>query len=226
MPTRIDPTSDLGRVALVLILSAALLGGLVRERPRASEAGFFFLGAGFMLVETKAITELGLAFGNTWQVVGVAIGSILVFAFLANGLVERLGVRDPRGPLLGVLASLAAGLAVSWGGGLPPTAVGRLGTAALLTCPVFFSGLAFSSLLAGASSLPRAMAANLFGALCGGLLEYNAMYFGYRSLYGVAMALYGLALLGSWRGPRKAVDGAMAPAAAAEADRSESLAGS
>ena len=34
---------------------------------------FFFLGAGFMLVETKAITELGLLFGNTWQVVGVTI---------------------------------------------------------------------------------------------------------------------------------------------------------
>ena len=30
---------------------------------------FFLLGAGFMLVETKNITELGLGFGNSWQVI-------------------------------------------------------------------------------------------------------------------------------------------------------------
>ena len=56
---------------------------------------FFFLGGGFMLVETKAITELGLLFGNTWQVVGITIISVLVMAWLANSLRRaRLNSQD------------------------------------------------------------------------------------------------------------------------------------
>jgi hypothetical protein len=53
-------------VGLVLLLSAAFFPGFVTERPRFNQAAYFFLGAGFMLVETKGITELGLALGNTW----------------------------------------------------------------------------------------------------------------------------------------------------------------
>jgi hypothetical protein len=34
------------------------------------------------------------------------------------------------------------------------------------------------------------MAMNLLGAMLGGLLEYNAMYFGFRFLYGLAGLLY------------------------------------
>ena len=45
---------------------------------------FFFLGAGFMLVETKAITELGLHLGGTWFVIAVTIAMVLLMAFLAN----------------------------------------------------------------------------------------------------------------------------------------------
>ena len=36
---------------------------------------------------------------------------------------------------------------------------------------------------------------NLFGAICGGLLEYNSMYFGFRALYVMAMGCYLLAFL-------------------------------
>jgi hypothetical protein len=43
--------------------------GLYPSAPARRGWVFFLLGAGFM-VETKAITELGLSFGNTWQVVG------------------------------------------------------------------------------------------------------------------------------------------------------------
>ena len=36
---------------------------------------------------------------------------------------------------------------------------------------------------------------NLSGAIVGGLLEYNSMYFGFRALYLMAMVCYGLAFL-------------------------------
>jgi len=39
------------------------------------------------------------------------------------------------------------------------------------------------------------MASNLLGAMLGGFLEYNSMYFGFRSLYVLALGLYALAFL-------------------------------
>ena len=50
---------------------------------------FFFLGSGFMLVETKAITELGLHLGGTWLVIAAAIMLVLVMAYMANLIVTR-----------------------------------------------------------------------------------------------------------------------------------------
>jgi len=65
----------------------------------------------------------------------------------------------------------------------------------LLTCPMFFSGMVFSTLLRSHGEISGIMSANLFGAMCGGLLEYNSMYFGIRSLYLMAVGLYALAFL-------------------------------
>ena len=42
-----------------------------------------------MLVETKAITELGLHLGGTWFVIAATIILVLVMAFLANLMVQR-----------------------------------------------------------------------------------------------------------------------------------------
>jgi hypothetical protein len=41
------------------------------------------------------------------------------------------------------------------------------------------------------------MAFNLLGAICGGLLEYNSMYFGFQFLYLIAMGCYALAFVSS-----------------------------
>ena len=195
MIKRVYPTTYLPMAALILGLGVGLVAVLVKTTPSGPDGGVFCLGAGFMLVQTKGITELGLAFGNTWRVVGVVIASMLGFAYLANLLAARGRFRRPIVPFLLLMASLGAGLAVSMNGGLPPTSAGRIGTALLLTCPVFFSGLVFSTVAAGEADLPKTLSANLLGALVGGLLEYNAMYYGFRSLYWLALGLYGLAMV-------------------------------
>ncbi len=197
MPRRVYPRSYLLMVGLVLLLSAAFFASFLHDRPRFSEAAFFLLGAGFMLVETKGITELGLALGNTWQVIGIVIAGVLAMAYLANGVVAALRVRRPLLPYALLLASLALGLAVARGGGFAPTLAGKLATVAVLTCPLFFSGIVFSTLIAGTERLSGAMALNLLGAMCGGLLEYNSMYFGFQFLYWLAIALYLAAALTS-----------------------------
>jgi hypothetical protein len=195
MPRRVYPVSYLVMIAMVLLLSMFVTGNFFSERPRFSHLSFFFLGVGFMLVETKGITEMGLTFGNTWQVIGIVIASILVMAFLANCAVLWLRIQRPWIPYLLLLASLAAGWSVAGSGGFSSTALGRLETVAALTGPLFFSGIVFSTLLSTRGQMSGIMAMNLLGAVCGGLLEYNSMYFGFQSLYLIAMLCYVLAFV-------------------------------
>jgi hypothetical protein len=107
MPRRVYPLTYLITLGLVLLVSFVLYASFLKHRPQTSHLPFFFLGAGFMLVETKAITEMGLTVGNTWQVIAIAIAGVLVMAFLANAVVHRLGVRDTYWPYLFLLLSLA-----------------------------------------------------------------------------------------------------------------------
>ncbi len=44
----------------------------------------FFLGAGFMLVETKAVVTMALLFGSTWVVNSVVFFAVLVMILIAN----------------------------------------------------------------------------------------------------------------------------------------------
>ncbi len=195
MAERVYPLSYVFMGLLVIALSLLLVSNFTGERPAFSHAVFFFLGAAFMLVETKAITELGLTFGNTWHVIGISIAGILAMAFLATVVVSRWRIRAVAVPFLLLLASLGAGWWVSRAGGFAPTAAGKLAAVGLLSLPIFFSGILFARFLDTGVGIAGAMAVNLLGAMVGGLLEYNAMYFGFRFLYGLAAALYACAFL-------------------------------
>jgi hypothetical protein len=185
-------------ICLILALSFVLLGNFVAEAPRFSHLSFFFLGAGFMLVETKGITEMGLTFGNTWQVIGIVFAGILIMAFLGNCLVQWLNIKRPQFAYLFLLAALAAGWLAARSGGFASTPLGRLETAALLSLPLLFSGIVFSTLLSARGHISAIMAMNLLGAIVGGLLEYNSMYVGFQALYLMAMACYALAVVSQW----------------------------
>ncbi len=202
MPARVYPFSYLLMVAEVLALSLLLFFNFLPQRSSSRNFPFFLLGAGFMLVETKGITELGLTFGNSWQVIGVVIAGIMVMAFLANWVVQRFAITRARISYALLLASLGMGWWVAKSGGLPSTLAGRVGTALLLTCPLFFSGIVFSTLLQASGEISGVMSANLFGAMCGGLLEYNSMYFGFQFLYLIAVGLYLLAFVWDLTGAR------------------------
>jgi len=158
---------------------------------------FFFLGAGFMLVETKAITELGLHLGGTWLVIAAAIMLVLIMAFLANLIVTRTG-RGLAGPAyLGLFVSLLVGygLAISHGQWMfGPPVVQLMLSCFVLTIPLFFAGIIFSSLIGEAKiNISTAFSYNLMGALFGGVMEYNSMYFGFAFLYLLALGFYSLA---------------------------------
>jgi spermidine synthase len=193
MPQRVYPVSYLIMIVQILLLSVLLVGNFVAEAPRFSHLSFFFLGVGFMLIETKGITEMGLTFGNTWQVIGIVFAGILIMAFLGNCLVQWLDIRRAQLSYLLLFAALAAGWLAARSGGFASTPLGRLETAVVLSLPLLFSGIVFSTLLAARERISGIMAMNLVGAIVGGLLEYNSMYLGFQALYLIAMGCYLLA---------------------------------
>ena len=156
----------------------------------------FLLGAGFMLLETKAITELALFYGSTWIVISIVILAILIMAFLANlAIIRWPGIPRNLSYIL-LLASLGASLWFSTvSGSMHGQWLSRILSTAILTLPLFFSGLIFSAEMKGAPTISAALASNLIGAMVGGCLEYNSMYFGYRSLYVLAIAVYALCMI-------------------------------
>ena len=149
-----------------------------------------------MLIETKGITELGLAFGNTWSVVAIVVASILLMGFAANQWVLRAGPASGKWAYSLLFMSLALGWGVTYlslTGIAIPGAIFVLPVA--LTLPLLFAGLIFSSALAVADDIGSALSANIFGAMLGGFMEYNSMYWGYTSLYPLGIVLYGLAFV-------------------------------
>lgn len=198
MPRRTYPLTYAVMITLLLTISGLVIYrtvGLPKELGTLF-GPFFFLGAGFMLIETKAVTQLGLVLGNNWQVLAVVVTAILLLAFLANVWVMWRGpmVREKLFGLLlvSLLIGTAMQSAVSSGWRVP---MAGLTLTVALTLPLLFSGLIFSSELARGGELAQALSSNLFGAMLGGFLEYNAMYWGYSSLTWIGLAIYAVAYL-------------------------------
>lgn len=198
MPVKKYPYSYL---LMVLILFAVSIIYVRRFIPGGG-SGFsipcFFLGAGFMLIEAKGITELALVYGSTWSVISIVVACILVMAFLANLLVMKKWTLSPIVIYSLIFASLILGFASTFTNfiGFSPW-VSRMIMPVLLTLPLFFSGLAFSAELRKSGSIAVILSSNLLGAMLGGFLEYNSMCFGFRSLYVFAATMYGFAFLGA-----------------------------
>jgi len=199
MINRTYPVSYMVALGMILLLSAMFLRKTIgwSEPVDRYYVPFFFLGAGFMLVETKAVTELGLHLGGTWFVVAATIVMVLVMAFLANVMVQRNLALRTNLAYLGLLTSLGIGYFAARDHSLLAFAsplVSLVVACVLLTVPLFFSGFVFSGLIGRQGvNISTALAYNLMGALFGGLMEYNSMYFGFAFLYLIAMGFYALA---------------------------------
>jgi hypothetical protein len=181
---------------LVIALAGLAAGGAGRALARGFDGAMFLMGVGFLLVETKSVTEMSLLFGSTWNVNLLVFSSILTVVLVANVAVLR--GRVPRSDwLFGALfASLAAAYAVPasqllW---FPPTAQWIVASL-MVALPVLFASLIFSSLLRRRVDPTAALACNLLGAVIGGLLEYSSMVGGIKVLYLVAATAYAGAAL-------------------------------
>jgi spermidine synthase len=186
---------------LLLIIGLLSVALIVRSFPEALHPlwDFWLLGAAFLLIEFKSITELALLFGTTWFVNVLAISGVLVMALAANLLILALRRVNLQAMYILLLASLAlayftpASLLV----GLPIVARMLAGTA-LLSLPLLFAGLVFSESLRRTGEAVRPLSSNLSGCVLGGALEYGSLLTGVKSLYIFAAVVY----LGAWVGAR------------------------
>jgi len=156
----------------------------------------FFMGAGFLLIETRGVTSLSLLFGSTWMVNSAIFGGILLMVLLANLAVERWQLRQLWPWAAGLFASL---LLLWWAdpgllNALPLAARGTIG--GLCTgLPIGCAGVIVSILLSRSAKPAAALGSNLLGAVFGGCLEYLSMVIGLKSLVLLAVIIYMLAML-------------------------------
>lgn len=156
---------------------------------------FFFLGAGFLLLEAQIISKMALLFGTTWVVNSVVIAVLLLLIVAANFLVEFRQDFRVQWAYAGIFLTILISYFVPISRLFFPSIVAKALTATLVLClPVFFAGIVFTRSFARERSPSEALGANLFGGLVGGLLESLSLWTGIRSL----VILAGLLYLASW----------------------------
>ncbi|MBV8087155.1 MAG: spermidine synthase, partial [Chloroflexi bacterium] len=125
---------------LVLMLAAAvLLIGIAGGGPRAAYGGMLryvdlaFMGAAFLLLETKNVVQFALLFGTTWLVNALVFIGVLLAVWAAIETTRRL--RLPPAPVL--YLALAAALVLAW-------AVPQESLLSLSPVPRFFAATALA----------------------------------------------------------------------------------
>jgi hypothetical protein len=185
-------------LVLLVLIGAPLTAMRFRLEPStvSKYSQFFFLGAGFLLMETRAMLAISVIFGSTWLVNSIVIGLVLLMAMLANIVISKWRSIDIRIAYGALLTSLVILYLVP----LPslmslPIMVRMICALFIVGLPFLFSGLVFSSAFSKVEEPERALGINILGAILGGCLEYLSVILGTSSLVLLAIVIYLLAAL-------------------------------
>jgi SAM-dependent methyltransferase len=166
-----------------------------RKRRLVFDPRMFFLGAGFMLVETKAVVNMALLFGSTWMVNSVVFFAVLVMILLANLYVQIVKPRALWPYYVLLLLALAVNLLVPLDFFLGQDhAVQVVGSCLVVFTPILFAGIIFATSFARTAAAGPAFGANIAGAMLGGLAENTSMLLGFQYLLVVAVVFYVLSM--------------------------------
>ena len=188
------------RGVILMVALSLLLWWVYRPRAVSDSSGTpdyglmarsFFLGAGFMLVETKAVVHMALLFGGTWMVNTVVFAAILLMSLAGNLFAGWLKPKRLEPYYIGLFAALGIGLTVPLDAflGLDRTTQ-VLGACALVFAPVAFAGVIFATSFGRSAQPDRVFGANVAGALLGGLAENSSVLLGFQYLLCVAVGFY------------------------------------
>jgi hypothetical protein len=163
----------------------------------------FFLGAGFMLLETKAVVQLALLFGSTWIVNSLVFFTVLLLILLANLLVIKYPPTGLKWYYTALFAVLLAGVLVPLNVFLDGGLVWRYVVPCILALgPMFFAGIIFATSFRDTSDPDQAFGSNIAGSVIGGISESFSMLTGFRYLLLLAMLFYIVSVLAPTLGPR------------------------
>lgn len=176
--------------SLLLISSIFIILTTLDRRTRGLDLHFFFLGAAFLLLETKGITTIALFLGATWLVSTVVILGVLIMVLLANSVAARLPVFSvwfylPLAGSVCLLYYLPTATVLSW-----PIYARLAYCLVLVPLPIFFAGLIFSFGLRSHQNPTMAFGSNLIGAMVGGFVEYAGMITGTKVLLLLILVFY------------------------------------
>jgi len=189
----------LGGLGLAMVLafmprgsgSAGGLGGALRINIR-----MFFLGAAFMLLETKAVVQMALLFGSTWLVNSAVFFTALVLILLANLYVIRMPTVRLNRHYAALLVVLATSVLVPFDMFLSGGIAWRYVVPCLLALgPMFFAGVIFARSFRDEANPERAFGSNIAGSVIGGLAEQFSTLLGFQHLLILAICFY---LLSTW----------------------------
>jgi spermidine synthase len=182
-------------ISIILIL---LCVKLLRETGATANSirwHFFFLGAGFMLLEAQIVSKMALLFGTTWLVNSIVIGGLLLLILAANALVGLRPTFPTSVAYVGLFTTLVVGFVVPVKAIFFASLWVRILASVLVLClPVFFAGIVFIRSFARDAFSSDALGSNLLGAMVGGMLESASLWTGIRWLLVFAAALY----IASW----------------------------
>jgi hypothetical protein len=186
-------------LAMVGVIALGLIFGLAPASARRGFSGhMFFLGAAFMLLETRSLVTFALLFGSTWLVNSLVFFAILCSVMLAIFLSSKFPLR-PSAPLYGLLVvALVAAYLIPQDAFLSidflPLRYALASIVAFL--PVFLANLVFAGSFKGTGpTADVAFASNLIGIMLGGMLEYASLLIGYRHLLLIVIGFYVLSAL-------------------------------
>lgn len=177
-------------VSMILLVLAILLVRKELFVTSANTWNFFFLGAGFLLMETQLISRLALYFGSTWLVNCVALSAILVVLMLANFYVQFRAPGRLQPYYIALVASLMAIYLIPWE--QLPFGSRNLGTLLTLAyCfPLFFAGIIFTETFRRSADRSKAFGSNIVGSVSGGLIQNISFVVGLKALILIAAILY------------------------------------
>jgi SAM-dependent methyltransferase len=178
---------------LSIALGLAMLFWLAPGHRVALNGQMFFLGAGFLLLETKAVVHLALVFGSTWVVNSLVFAAILVMILGANLYVLRASRIRVARHYAALAVALGLNVIVPLDVFLGENVLWKyVASSALVMSPIFFAGVVFAVAFRASARPGMDFGANVAGAVIGGFAEYLSLVVGFRYLVLVAIAAYAL----------------------------------
>jgi hypothetical protein len=190
------PTLNLRGIAILGALSLIVLLAFAPVRKVRPSGRMFFLGAGFMLLETKGVVHMALLFGSTWMVNSIVFASIMCMILLSNLYVLAIRPRRLWPYFVLLIAALFVNSEVPMSSFLAlPGPAKVIASCSLVYLPVFFAGVIFATVFRDSTQPDVDFGSNIGGIILGGLSEYLSLMLGFNHLLWVAIAFYLLAAM-------------------------------